>query len=219
MVVRMPGGRSAVIDAKVPLEAYLDAMNAEDEPLRVRRMADHARLVRDHVRKLGSKGYWEAMAESPAFTVMFVPDPFLSAALEQEPAIMEDAWRANVVIATPMTLFTVLHIVADDWRRAQFEENSRRIVEAGRDLHKRLATFLDHFGKAGAGLKAAVNRYNDAVGSLERMVLPKAREFGRLGVLPAQESELTTLASIADSPRALVAPEAPVQGAPPSEAA
>lgn len=208
MIVRMPGGRIAVVDAKVPLDAYLEAVEAEDEAVRARRMADHARQLREHVKKLGSKNYWEAMPEAPSFTVMFVPDPFLSAALEREPAIMEEAWRAGVVIATPMTLLTILRVVADDWRRAQFEENSRRVIEAGRELYKRIGTFLEHFDKVGAGLKSAIERYNRAVGSLDRMVLPKAREFGRFGVLSVQDAELAAPAEILEAPRQLAAPEA-----------
>jgi DNA recombination protein RmuC len=213
LVVHLPGAKQVVVDAKTPLSAYLEALEASDDDVRTAKLRDHARQLREHVTKLSAKAYWGQFEASPDFVVLFVPgDPFFAAALDQDPTLQEDAWKKRVVLATPSTLIGLLFVVAFGWRQEKVAESARHVADLGKQLYERLATFADHFAKAGRGLDQAVAAYNHAVGSLERSVLPAARRFPDLGVPIAKE--LRGLDTIQHSTRSLQAAEfaAPVPG-------
>ena len=182
MIVRLPGGRCVVVDAKAPLAAYLEALEARDEDQRLRLLGDHARQVRDHVRKLSSKGYWNQLAETPDFVVLFLPgESFFSAALEQNPSLIDEAFSESVVIATPTTLVALLKSVAYGWRQEKLAENAREIAEAARELHDRIRVFTENFAGVGRGLGQAIRSYNAAAGSLTGRVFPQGRRLEQLG--------------------------------------
>jgi DNA recombination protein RmuC len=183
MVVHMPQSRDLVIDAKTPLDAYLEAIDADSEELRELALKRHAAQVGTRVRELASKTYWQQFDNSPDFAVLFLPgDQFLSAAMRHEPDLLDNALRRNVIIATPSTLIALLKVVAHGWRQQQVAEHAAVIHALGQELHRRLTTFTGNLGKVGRSLNAAVDAYNSAVGSLERMVIPQARRFTELGV-------------------------------------
>jgi len=186
LVVRMPEGRELVIDAKTPLDAYLEAIEAPTEEARAAALVRHAQQVAERVRELASKSYWSQLPRSPEFVVLFLPgDQFLSSALAERPDLLDDALRTGVIVATPSTLIALLKAVAYGWRQAAVAENAAQIRDLGQELHRRLATFANHIGRMGRQLGGAVDAYNSAVGSLERQVLPGARKFGELGVSTA----------------------------------
>lgn len=183
LVVHLVGGRSVVVDAKVPLDAYLDATGADDETARSHHLARHARQVRQHVDQLGAKAYWRALDQAPEFVVLFVPaDSFLAAALEADADLVEYAAARQVVLASPTTLIALLRTVAHGWRQEQLADRAREIQHLGRELHARLGTVAGHFDNLGRSLNAAVGHYNGAMASLESRVLVSARRFGDLGV-------------------------------------
>ncbi|MGH3109489.1 MAG: DNA recombination protein RmuC [Gaiellaceae bacterium] len=205
LVVRIPGGKHVVVDAKAPLAAYLDAFETSDDTERHARLADHARQVRDHVTKLSAKGYWRQFEPSPDLVVMFLPDEsYLRAAHEHDPALQEYAWSSNVVLASPSTLMILLRTVAITWQQETIAESAREVSALGRELYKRLATMGAHFGKLGKSLDGAVRTYNETVGSLERQVLPQARRFEQHGI---KGIELPELNSVQNQTRPLVAAE------------
>ncbi len=182
LVVHLPEGRQLVVDAKTPLEAYLDAIDAPTHELRAQCLARHAQQLEARIRELASKAYWTQFEHSPEFTVLFLPgDQFLSSALAERPELLDNALRAGVIITTPSTLIGLLKAVAYGWRQVAVLENAAQIRDLGQDLHRRLTTFMAHFSKAGRQLGGAVEAYNSAVGSLERQVLPAARGFIELG--------------------------------------
>jgi DNA recombination protein RmuC len=182
LLVNMPEGRKLVVDAKTPLEGYLDAIDAPSEELRALALARHAQQVEARVRELGSKAYWAQFEHSPEFVVLFLPgDQFLSSALAERPELLEYALRAGVIIATPSTLIALLKAIAYGWRQAAVAQNAALIRDLGQELHKRLSTFVAHLLRTGRSLSGAVDAYNSAVGSLERQVLPGARRFTELG--------------------------------------
>jgi DNA recombination protein RmuC len=186
LVVHMPEGRELIVDAKTPLDAYLEAIEAPTEELRAACVARHAQQVAERVRELASKSYWSQLPGSPEFVVLFLPgDQFLSSALAERPDLLDDALRLGVIVATPSTLIALLKAVAYGWRQAAVAENAAQIRDLGQELHRRLATFANHIGRMGRQLGGAVDAYNSAVGSLERQVLPGARKFGELGVSTA----------------------------------
>jgi DNA recombination protein RmuC len=206
LVVRLPGGKQVVVDAKAPLQAYLDALEAKDEDTRQARLADHARQIRDHIAKLSAKSYWGQFEETPEFVVLFIPgETFFSAALEQDPSLIEEGVNQQVILATPTTLIALLRAVAYGWRQETIAESAKAISETGRELYTRLATLTDHFAKVGRGLETAVRSYNEAVGSFETRVLPSARRFKEHGVAPT--AELSALPVVERSVRAVAAPE------------
>jgi DNA recombination protein RmuC len=182
LVVNMPEGRHLVVDAKTPLEGYLDAIDAPTEELRALALGRHAQQVEARVRELASKAYWAQFEHSPEFVVLFLPgDQFLSTALAERPELLEHALRTGVIVATPSTLIALLKAVAYGWRQAAVAENAAVIRDLGQELHKRLSSFVAHLARTGRALGGAVDAYNSAVGSLERQVLPGARRFTELG--------------------------------------
>jgi DNA recombination protein RmuC len=182
LVVQLPAGRNVVVDAKVPLEAYLAALDASDEDERRARLADHARQIRQHIQKLSLKSYWEQFRPSPEFVVLFIPgEAFYSAALEQDPALIEDGIGERVLIATPTTLIALLKAVAAGWQQETIAESARTISELGKEVYSRLSTLGEHLGRLGRKLDGAVNDYNQTIGSLERRVLPAARRLAEHG--------------------------------------
>jgi len=191
LVVRIPGGKHVVVDAKAPLAAYLDAFETSDDAERERLLADHARQVREHVTKLSAKAYWRQFDPSPDVVVMFLPDEsYLRVALEHDPALQEYAWRSNVILASPSTLMILLRTVAMTWQQETIAESAREVSELGRELYKRLATMGSHVSKLGRSLDGAVDAYNKTVGSLERQVLVQARRFERHGISGVEPPEL-----------------------------
>jgi DNA recombination protein RmuC len=208
LVVHLAGGKQVVVDAKVPLAGYLDAAQATDDGERDERLAAHARQLRTHIDQLSAKAYWQRFTPTPEFVVCFLPaDAVLDAALRADPALLEHAFGHNVVLATPSTLVALLRTVAYTWRQEALAENAERVHELGRELYQRLATVGGHVDALGRSLGKAVGAYNDAVGSLERRVLPKAREMSALGVVPpeARIPELQPLTEAA--PRLVTAEE------------
>jgi DNA recombination protein RmuC len=182
LVVNLPGGKKVVVDAKAPLAAYLEAVEARDEDARLRHLADHARQVRDHVRKLAAKSYWSQFDEAPDFVVLFLPgETFFAAALEHDPQLIDDAFGESVVLATPTTLVALLKSIAYGWRQEQLARNAREIAGAARELHERVRVFSEHFATVGRGLAQALKGYNSAAGSLSSRVFPQGRRLEELG--------------------------------------
>ena len=187
LIVKLPGHKNVVVDAKAPLQAYLDALEAADDETQRARLKDHGRQLRDHVTKLSAKSYWEQFQPTPELVVLFVPgESLLSAALEQDPRLLEDAARLGVVLDSPATLITVLLAVARGWREETVAESARAVSELGKELYDRIRTMADHFVRVGKSLDGAVGAYNHAVGSLERRVLVAAPRFFRAGCCPAR---------------------------------
>ncbi len=205
LVVRLASGRSIVVDAKVTLAAYLEAVASDDEAAARARMAAHSRHLRAHVDRLADKAYWSALGDSPEFVVLFVPgEAFLAPALEHDPALLEHAYARRVHLATPTTLVSLLRTVAHGWQQHALTENARSVVACGQELYARLGTFGAHVDKLGRSLGTAVTDFNRTVGSLERTVLPSARRMSELGLtgdLPDAPR------SVDDLPRPLAAPE------------
>ncbi len=205
MIVRMPNNRELVVDVKTPLDAYLEAIEAKDDAQRELGLKRHARNVRDHIRKLASKAYWEQFSQSPEFVILFIPgDQFLSAALNEDPDLIESALAQHIILATPTSFVALLKAVAYGWRQLQLADNAQEIRKLAEDLYGRLGTFVGHLNRVGKQLNSSVENYNKAVGSLERKVLPGARKFTELGVHPKKEIEsVETLEAL---PRTLVDP-------------
>ena len=191
LVVRIPGGKHVVVDAKAPLSAYLDAFETSDEAERERRFADHARQVREHVTKLSAKAYWRQFEPSPDLVVMFLPDEsYLRTAHEHDPSLQEYAWSSNVILASPSTLMMLLRTVSMTWQQETIADSAREVSDLGRELYKRLSTMGAHFAKLGRSLDGAVDAYNKTVGSLERQVLVQARRFEQHGISGIEPPEV-----------------------------
>jgi DNA recombination protein RmuC len=190
MIIRLPDDREIVVDVKTPLDAYLSAMEATDESGKQRELERHARQVRQRVRELAAKSYWQQFSKAPDFVVLFIPgEQFLSAALELDSELLEDSLREKVILATPTSFIALLRAVAYGWRQMVVAENAERIRDLGAELYGRLATFGDHLAKLGKQLGQSVESYNRAVGSLERQVLPSARRFPEMGISVKKEIE------------------------------
>jgi DNA recombination protein RmuC len=202
LIVNLPEGRRVVIDAKAPLAAYLDALEARDEDVRLRHLVDHARQVREHVRKLASKAYWSQFDEAPDFVVLFLPgESFFSAALEQDPALIDDAFRQSVMLATPTTLVALLKSVAYGWNQQHLALNARQIADEARTLYERVRVFGEHLDGVGKGLEAAVRAHNRAAGSFALRVVPQGRRLEELALGP--EQPLAEPRQVELAPRAL----------------
>jgi DNA recombination protein RmuC len=208
MVVHLAGGKNVVVDAKVPLDAFLDACAddaAESDEQRTVHLQRHARQLRQHVDALAGKGYWRALPATPEFVVLFVPgESFLSAALEADPSLLEYSADKRVILATPTTLIALLRTVAYAWTQQTLADKAREIHELGRDLYERLGTMGGHLDRLGRSLTGAVSSYNRAVGSIENRVLVSARRFEELGVA---NDEIESPAPVLDVPRPMTAAE------------
>jgi DNA recombination protein RmuC len=213
LVVTLPGGRSVVVDAKAPLMAYLDAVEAADPDVRDARLREHAAQVRAHVTKLGGKGYWEYLPESADFVVLFLPgEAFFSAALQQDPSLLEYGIERRVFLAGPVTLLALLRTAAHGWTKEQLAEHAQEISGLGKELYDRLCTMFEHLDELRRRLDSAVQAHNAAIGSLESRVLPAARRFRDLGVVSGKE--LLEPGPVDHVPRRLQAAEAPPPSAP-----
>lgn len=202
VIVRLPGNRTIVIDAKVPFEAFYESITTTDEAVRIERLKDHARLVRAHIGALSRKSYWETVQPTPEFVLLFLPgENFYSAALEQDPKLIEDGINQKVIIATPTTLIALLKAISYGWQQEQMAANAQEVSRMGKDLYDRLRTFTNHFGDIGKGLDRALESYNKGVGSLEARVLVTARKFKERGAIGGEEIE--TMEPIDKSARAL----------------
>ena len=203
MIVHMPEQRDIIVDVKTPLDAYLAAVEAQDDDERAAQLRRHAQIVGARVRELSSKQYWSQFERSPDFVVLFLPgDQFLSAALQENPGLIDDSLRQNVMLATPTSLVALLKAVAYGWKQTILADNAAEIRRLGEDLYKRLAVFGEHLGKLGKSLGSSVDSFNRAVGSLEQQVLPAARRFPELGLRVNREIEpIEPVASLARTPR------------------
>jgi len=206
LVVKLPLGQQIVVDAKAPTDAYREAAGNPDPAVRAAKFLEHAARVRAHVDALSARAYWEQFQPSPELVVLFLPgDQFLSAALEADPALMDRAIRSRVLLATPSTLVALLKAAAYGWRQDALSKNAEEISQLGRELHDRIATLAEHFERVRKGLETAVGAYNNAVGSLERSVLPGARKFSELGV--SGSKSIPDLDPVDESLREITAPE------------
>ena len=207
LLVSLPGGKHVVVDAKAPLQAYLDAAEAKTDDERDQHLRAHARQLREHLRKLGAKSYWSQFPDAPDFVVMFLPgEQFSAAALQQDPSLIEEGVNQCVFLATPMTLITLLRAVAYGWQQEKVAENARSISELGRELHTRLVTMAEHVQVLGRRLSSSIGAYNELVGSLDRRVLPSAKKFSDHGAVSATK-QLPALTPVSATLRSVQLPE------------
>jgi DNA recombination protein RmuC len=211
MIVHMPERRDIVVDVKTPLDAYLAAVEAQSDEERARQLQRHAQIVAARVRELSSKSYWSQFEHSPDFVVLFLPgDQFLSAALQENPGLIDESLRQNVMLATPTSLVALMKAVAYGWKQTVLAENAAEIRRLGEDMYKRLAVFGEHLGKLGKSLGNSVDSFNKAVGSLEQHVLPAARRFPELGLRVNRDLEpIEHVDTLTRAPRLTVAARPP----------
>lgn len=202
MVIRLPGGKSIVVDSKAPLDAYLQAMEAADETARARFLELHARQVKSHINQLAAKSYWKQFPDAPDFVVMFLPgESFFSAACQCDPTLVDTAVAESVIPASPTTLITLLRTIQFGWRQERIAESAGEISKLGQDLHGRLRVFGNHLSDCGRGLQRAISSYNSAIGSFESRVMVSARRFRELGA--GTGDELEALEPVQEIPRRL----------------
>jgi DNA recombination protein RmuC len=189
--VRLPGNRCIVVDAKVPFEAFYESISATDDTIRIERLKEHARLVRTHIGHLSRKSYWETVQPTPEFVLLFLPgENFYSAALEQDPKLIEDGINQKVIIATPTTLIALLKAISYGWQQEQRAANADEVGKLGKELYDRLRTFVNYFADIGRNLDRALESYNKGVGSLEARVMVTARKFKERGAIAGEEIEI-----------------------------
>lgn len=206
LIVKLPGGKQIIVDAKTPLAAYLESLEAPDDQIRVARLVAHARQVRDHMARLSAKSYWDQFPATPDLVVMFLPgEMFFSAALQHDPTLIEKGMESRVIPASPTTLIALLRAVSYGWQQERIAANAQAIRDLGKDLYDRLGTLAGHVRDIGGGLRRALEAYNRAVGSIEYSVLPGARRFKDLGALASEE--IQPLEPVAIEPRAIQAAE------------
>jgi DNA recombination protein RmuC len=205
MIIHLPGQKQLVVDAKTPLAAYLDAVEAPDEETRLRRLQDHARQVREQIKKLSEKSYFEQFETSPDFVVLFIPgEVYFSAALQIDPELIAFGIERKVILSSPTTMISILRGVAFDIQQEKLAENAEKISTLGKELYERIVTWSKHLSSLGHNLDDTIRSYNNAVGSLESRVLPGARKFKELGATgsPAEIEELAPVENVARAPRA-----------------
>jgi DNA recombination protein RmuC len=203
LLVHLPGGKTVVVDAKTPLDAYLQAIESTDDAARKLRLTDHARQVRAHMQSLGRKSYWDQFEQAPEFAVLFLPgECFFSAALESDPALIESGAQQNIILATPTTLIALLRAIAYGWRQEKLAQNAAEISALGKELFKRMSDMGEHWNRVGRNLERAVESYNSAVGSLESRVMVSARKFADLKTAPLGV-EIAPLEAVEKTVRAL----------------
>lgn len=208
MIVHLPSNRDVVVDAKVSLKAYLEALEADTEEKRQALMLRHAEQVRSHMQRLAQKSYWAQFDQAPEFVVMFIPgESFFSAALEQQSELLEDGMSSRVVLATPTTLISLLWAVAYGWRQEQIAENAQKISKEGREIYERMGKLAEYVADVGKGLDHAVGAYNQAVGSMEARLYPAARRFKELGA--GTGDDIAVIEPIEATTRKLTPPEEP----------
>lgn len=206
--VKLPGGRQVIIDAKVPLEAYLDGIQTENEAVRETKFKNHARQIRSHISLLSKKSYHQHFSPTPEFVVLFLPsETFFSTALQYDPALIEAGADQGVIIATPTTLIALLRAVAYGWKQESISKHAEQVSQLGHELYKRIVDMSTHFSKMGRSLSSAVEAYNKGIGSLEARVLVSARKFKELGAA-ASKLEIDVMDVVENTPREIETPEA-----------
>jgi DNA recombination protein RmuC len=216
LIVKLPGGRNVIVDAKTPLQALLDSLDDRlDDGQRAAKLADFKRHVREHVAQLSAKSYWQQFTPTPDFVILFLPgESFYRTAIQEDPELLDLHASARVIIASPTTLITLLRAIAVGWREEKIAESARAVSELGRELYERLATMVDHFSRVGKGLDTAVQAYNQTVGSLERRVLVSARRFPEHGIATGKQiAELVPVDKSTQQPQTIELPTRPAADA------
>ncbi len=212
LIVKLPGNKNIIVDAKAPLKAYLDSLDSADENQKAILLKEHARHIRAHITRLSAKAYWEQFDATPEFVIMFLPgETFFSAALEQDHSIIEEGVNQRVIIASPTTLIALLRAVAYGWRQERIADNAQAISSLGKELYERLCNLTDHFISVGKHLDRSVESYNRAIGTLEKRVLTSARRFTQLG--SGSKEDIQYLSTIEKSSRDILSPELREPGA------